>query len=366
VSNLAEARAAAQTLGFPLVVKPADRNGATGVTADIDTMAELDAAFGLARPLSRSGQVLVERFVPGDDHRLSVFGGKLFRASRLVIPSLVGDGQSSVAELIRADNVRRRKAVAAGDYLYELIVGERMVSLLRKQGLSLDARPPAGREFRLSTTSNIKTGGALEDVTGRIHSDNVAMAEVIARNFRMDAIGIDFITPDIGASWRDIACAIIEVNHNPGTSSGLALKIMRDRFPAGADGRIPSVLVAGGTEEMAQDVAQRLQARGKRVGWTSNNRTFLAGQARFGGEADLPKRILGLLLDSTCEALVVFCTQEDLVRFGLPHTRFDIALIAAEDLPANLERLIADNASTSVHQKSGDFLPLIDKLAGLD
>ncbi len=258
VTNIVEARGAALVLGYPLVVKPIDRNGAVGVTADIDTMSELEAAYVYAAERSPTGSVLIERFVAGDDHRLSVFDGKLFRASRLVMPLLVGDGQHSISELIEIDNVRRKEAIAGGAYLYLLSPDGRMIALLRKQGFALEDRPPAGRELRLSTTSNLKTGGAREDVTPLIHPDNIAMAEAVAGSFHLDAVGIDFITPDIGKSWRDVPCAIIEVNANPGTSEGLAVEVTLSRFPNGDDGRILSIMVVE-SPNLAATIARHLE-----------------------------------------------------------------------------------------------------------
>ena len=52
-------------------------------------------------------------------------------------------------------------------------------------------------------------------VTDRVHADNRGMAEAIARCFRLDTVGIDFLTADITKSWREVRCAVIEVNSSP-------------------------------------------------------------------------------------------------------------------------------------------------------
>ncbi len=349
VRNLAAVRRTAARLGAPLVVKPLDRNGAMGVSVGIENDAELERAFATASRLSQSGGVIVERFVPGDEYRLNVFGGKMLRVSRLVPASITGDGEHSIAEIIAEDNVRRREAKAAGDYVYELTIDDRMIALLRKQGFAPQDRPPQGKSLRLSGTSNLKTGGHREDVTDIVHSDNVAMAEAVAQNFHLDAAGVDFITPDITKSWTEIPCAIIEVNPNPGTGNDLALVVMRTKFPRAEDSRIPSILVVGGADKLADQISKHLSAGGKRVGRTNSTETFLAGQRRFAGNAELPARILGLLLDVTCEALAVSSTVLEIAKYGVPHTSYELAIIAQqEELTSEVHDLVMNNATKCI------------------
>lgn len=368
VVDLPAARRVAGQLGVPLVVKPVDRNGSTGVTVGIDTPQELEAAFLEAKRESNSGRILVERYVPGHDHRLTVFDGKLFRASKLVIAQVSGDGIHTIRQLIDTDNERRRKAAAAGDYLFELSLDQKMTALIRKQGFAPESVPPAGTAIRLAGTSNLKSGGHREDVTRFVHPENAAMAEAIARNLRLDAVGIDFITEDISKPWTEGRCAIIEVNANPGTSYEVADEAVAARFPDGKDGRIPSVLIVGGGRDLTTEIAARLARGDRRVGWTHDEETELAGGRRFLGAAELPARILGLLLDADCEALVVGCAPADIEKYGLPHTRFDLAIIAGpEAVPEPVSSLIEQNAMTclalrGIDGADGKLASLIDSL----
>ena len=96
----------ARAIGYPVVVKPVESGKGEGVTAHITTDDELVAAFALA---TRAGhrQVLVERHVKGDDHRLAVFGGRFAWAVRRSPPRVEGDGKTSIRELIEIENRRR-------------------------------------------------------------------------------------------------------------------------------------------------------------------------------------------------------------------------------------------------------------------
>jgi len=348
VENIAAARQAAGRIGVPVVIKPVDRNGSMGVTVGVETLPELETAFAEAKRLSDRGRVLVERFVPGDEHRLSVFGGTFFRASRLVIAHIVGDGARTIEALIAADNIRRRGAAAAGDYLFELVQDAKMLAVLKKQDLSPKDVPAAGRKVRLAGTSNLKSGGHREDVTKRIHPENVALAEAVARNFRLDAAGIDFITEDIARPWTETRCAIIEVNSNPGTSVELAAEVMDARFPHGDDGRIPSVLIVDGSQAQAETASRILAAKGSVVGCTTAEKTELGGHRRFVSAVDFPSRVSAMIADSTCDAFVAACTVSDIEKHGLPWAPYDLVVVAAQGISEEMGRLLAANAKRGV------------------
>jgi cyanophycin synthetase len=353
---LEAARNAAARLKPPLVVKPLDRNGSSGVTVGIDTRAELDEAVAEALRLSPAGKALVEKFVPGDEHRLSVFGGKFFRASRLDPAQIVCDGERSIAEIISDENAVRREILSNGDtFVHELNLDARMAALIRKQGFTPKDCPPAGQYIRLAGTSNLKSGGRRVEVTSDVHPENVAMAEAIARGSRMDAAGIDFITPDISKPWTEVPCAIIEVNSNLGTDDAMAAQTLRRRFGEGSDGTIPSLFVLGDGFELAHPIALKLSEDGICVGLTSNATTMLGGQMRFLGDAGLPQRIYGMLIDPACEVLVVQMTADVLRTFGLPHTRYDLAVVAPGcALDEGMRQVIAENAKAIIEAGAGD------------
>src|SRR4029079_9753198 len=70
------AAAVAKRLGFPCVVKPLDGNTGRGVHLDLRSEEAVRAAFHGALGQSRSGDVVVESYVAGNDYRCLVIGGK--------------------------------------------------------------------------------------------------------------------------------------------------------------------------------------------------------------------------------------------------------------------------------------------------
>ncbi|MBL8894967.1 MAG: hypothetical protein JNJ53_10225 [Rhizobiales bacterium] len=356
ISETAEmARNIAHRLGFPVVVKPSDRDKGVGITLAIDNDAELDAAFVHAKAQSRNGVVLVERHYHGDHHRLSVFGGKFKRATQIRAAHIIGDGIRTVEELIAAENATRTPADVAAGFVIKLKVDSDMIAFLAKQGYGLADRLPSGMKLQLRKTSNIATGGKLRDVSSHIHPDNVAMAETIARNFWLDGAGIDFVTPDISISWREIPCAVVEVNSPPGiTSDFLAEKCLSEKFPPGQNGRIPSVLIIAGDEALQSTVSDKLTATGLKVGRTDGKATYLDGERRHMGAADLPLRVMSLLLDPACGALVVSASATEIERHGIPHTRYDLAIMAAPDeIPQATRDLVAAQTNSVLDVGAG-------------
>lgn len=328
VQSADEARKAAAELGFPVVIKPADSGKGSGVTAGISNEAAVEAAFRAADRAS-PGKVLVEVHIPGEDHRLAVFSGRFAWAVRRSPPRITADGVLTVRELIAAENTRRRAAPNPDIAGTAIVVDADVEALLASQDLALDARPAAGTTVVLGRIANISRGGTLTDCSADIHPDNKAMAEAIARAFHLDATGIDFMTPDISRSWRDIPCGVLELNSTPGFSSdGRAEIILAAKFPPGSDGRLPSVLLVGASPAALAAVTAAVAASGRRAGWTDAQDTGIGAERRFTSPTSLPERVTALVLDPATEALVVSATADDLSTHGLPLDRFDLALVA--------------------------------------
>jgi cyanophycin synthetase len=341
VPDVEAARTLAAEIGFPVVLKPLDGSKGSGVTAHITSPAELDVAFALANQVS-PGHVIVERHVAGDDHRLTVIGGGLIWAARLSPARVTGDGKHTIVELIDAENQQRRRSPIADIASVQLVLDADMQACLAKQGLQAGDRPAAGTVVTLRSVANISRGGTLHDCTAQVHPDNRDMAEALARCFHLDAAGIDFMTPDISRSWREVDCAVIEINATPGFSSDeRAADVLQARFPPGCDGRIRTAVLIGADEQLFRQASEALQANGACLGVTDSRRTLLAGQLRFAQSATLADRVRGLLLDASCDALLIGMTPAEIEAQGFPLDRCSLALVSAgTELSGPLRQLL--------------------------
>lgn len=326
--DFSQAKSIAHQLNYPVVVKPVASGKGNGVSAFVVDDHDLALAFSKAALASQTG-VIIERHVVGNDHRIAVFGGKVAWVVARYPASVQGDGNSSIAQLIEIENQRRQKDPISKELgLIPIVVEPDMVQHLKKQGLSLDSKPSRNLTVKLRSIANISKGGSLADVTDVTHPDNIDMAVSLARCFRMDTLGVDFMTPDISRSWREMTCAVIEVNGMPGILfDDRAARILEATIEGSSNGRIPSVILIDAPPKISENIVQRLGDRHLCVGWVNEKTTQLNGRQRCQAYDPLHLRIGALLADSDCEAIVIESNAHQIQTTGLPLDQFDLAMV---------------------------------------
>src|SRR4029079_17983776 len=265
---------AALRIGFPCVVKPLDGNHRRGVHLDLRSEEAVRAAFHGARRESRSGDLVVESYVAGNDYGCLVIGGKVAAIAQRVPASVIGDGEHTIRDLVETANADPRRGIGHEKVLTRIKVDEAAEALVRDQGYGLDDVPPEGAFVKLALTGNMSTGGTSIDRTIEAHPDNVEIAETAAQIVGLDIAGIDFICPDIATHVRetggahvddqdtatpvrDTGGAIVEDNAAPGfrihthPTEGepqyVARPVIDGLFPPGSSARVP-VLAASRTD----------------------------------------------------------------------------------------------------------------------
>jgi D-alanine-D-alanine ligase-like ATP-grasp enzyme len=322
VNSVTAARRAAQRLGWPVVVKPADRERGEGVSVDVDAH-RLEAAFDEAMRCSRSKQVLVERQVDGTCHRLFIAGGRLLYAVKRLPMGVYGDAVHRVVELV-AFALEQQRLKPPWKRIPIRPVDDLARTAIAAAGLSESAVPAAGQFVPLRRIESTRWGGVDEDVTDVVHPENLRVAITAASLFGLDVAGIDLITPDIGQPWHDNGAIINEVNYAPllggGEISRRCIPEYLDRLLAG-DGRIPLEVFVGGAAAWQVGLArlQDLYARHPGVCITS------AVDTRAGDGARIPMSVQGLyqraralVLYPWVEALILVVQSDELLRTGLP------------------------------------------------
>jgi len=101
VSSPEAAVAAANRIGFPVVVKPDYGAEGVGISLDLSDDEAVSQGYRLAHEY---GRVIVERFVAGDHYRLTVIHGKVLSVVRQKPAHVVGDGRNTIARLVEAEN----------------------------------------------------------------------------------------------------------------------------------------------------------------------------------------------------------------------------------------------------------------------
>jgi cyanophycin synthetase len=311
-------------LGYPLVVKPVTGSKGTGVTSNIWSEDDLVRAFEHADKQTPR-QVVIEKHVEGFDHRLTVASGQLVGANLKKPPMVTGDGIHTIGQLISRENESRPAELKRQGLIKDIVVDEITTGVLNAQSMTLASIPEKGRIVRLRTNANLATGGSIESVLDRVHPDNARMAVDIARNLRLDVIGIDFITTDIARSWHEEG-AVIEVNCTPGVMNMTAEKVLMQHFPDDTRGRIRSSLYLSGDTDLS-DPRFGFDLGGRNIGYTNSYMTLLNGTDRKLEQGKLLKRCRALLLDPDCDEIIIVMSVDELLKKGLPLDRFDAGYV---------------------------------------
>lgn len=337
VRSEAGLRDAIDRIGYPLVVKPISGNHGRGITTDIRNWEDAAIALEAAKKVSRS--VIVEKFITGDDYRLLVIDYRLVAAARRTAAHVIGDGRSTVQQLIDEVNKDPRRGYGHEKVLTQIDVNDLTLGLLEEKGLTLDSVIPAGEKLKLKDTANLSTGGTAEDVTDYVHPYNIFMAERIARIIGLDICGIDIMTEDIGRPLPETGGAVLEVNAAPGfrmhlsPASGLprnvAGHVMDMLYPPGSTARIPIVAVTGtnGKTTTTRLIAHMAKMKGFKVGYTTTDGVYIQNRLLMAGDCTGPQSAEFVLKDPTVDFAVLECARGGLLRAGLGFKKCDIAIV---------------------------------------
>ncbi|MES3021059.1 MAG: cyanophycin synthetase [Pseudomonadota bacterium] len=383
-----DAWAAALEIGLPVVVKPKDGNQGKGVTVNVSTREQLAAGF-LAASEFRD-DILVERYLPGNDFRLLVIGNKLVAAARRDPPQVVGDGERTVRELVELVNLDPRRGNGHATSLTKIRFDDIALASLASQGYVAESVPPLGQRVILRNNANLSTGGAATDVTDDVHPAVAARAIAAAHMVGLDICGVDLVCDSVLKPIEELGGGIVEVNAAPGLRMHLSPSFGKGRpvgeaiigamFADGDDGRIPVVAVTGtnGKTTTVRLIAHLLTAGGLRTGMTNTDGVYIEGRRIDSGDCSGPRSARNVLLHPDVDAAVFETARGGMLREGLAFDRCQVAVVTnigagdhlglnyittVEDL-AVLKRVIVQNVADGGVAVLNATDPAVVKMAG--
>ncbi len=328
-------------VGFPLVIKPLDGNHGKGATVGVHSLEDARTAFEKAREYGR--WVIVEQQLTGSDFRALVVNNRLIAVAERVPAHVIGNGKSTVQELIDETNADPRRGYGHENVLTEIEVDGQTLRCVRHAGYELDSVLPEGEMLLLKTTANISTGGTAIDRTDELHPENVFLFERIARIIGLDVAGIDIIANNVSQPLHESGGGIIEVNAAPGfrmhlsPSEGIgrnvAEHVLDMLFPPGTEARIPIFAITGtnGKTTTTRLIAHILKGSGRTVGFTTTDGTYIQNQQIVQGDNTGPVSAQLVLKDPTVEVAVLETARGGIIRSGLGFDYCDIGVVTNID-----------------------------------
>ena len=325
--------------GFPIVIKPLDGNHGRGISIDVKNQQEAEEAYDLASAASKTRSVIVERYYKGSDHRILVINGKVAAVAERIPAHVVGNGRSTIEELIEITNRDPNRGEGHANVLTKITIDKTALNVLGKQGYELTSILPQGAIAYLRATANLSTGGIAVDRTDEIHPENVWIAQRVAKLIGLDIAGIDVVTEDIRKPLREVDGVIVEVNAAPGfrmhvaPSRGLprniAAPVIDMLFPPGTPSRVPILAITGtnGKTTTSRLISHICRQTGKVVGFTTTDGVYIDDYLVEKGDNTGPYSASMILKDPTVEIAVLETARGGILRSGLAFNQCDVGVV---------------------------------------
>lgn len=336
VKSAEQAWEVAQQIGLPVVVKPCDGNHGRGVSLDLRARQDIEAAYHLAQRKG-SGDVIVEQFIPGNEHRLLVVGRRVVAAARGEAAWVTGDGKCDIVELIDNQlNCDPRRGEGEDFPLNRVnpLEGAEIILELERQGFTAQSVPAAGQQVLIQRNGNVAF-----DVTDQVHPSIAAAASLAARMVGLDIAGVDMVLEDVTRPLSEQRGVVIEVNASPGLLAHLkpadgqprpiGQAIIGHLFGPDKDGRIPIVGVTGTrhTARISRLIAWLIHISGKHVGLACSEGFYL--DARQVSASDSANWEAGqrLLINRSVEAAVFENSSRMILSEGLAYDKCTVGVV---------------------------------------
>jgi cyanophycin synthetase len=334
VTSGEDAWAAAQEIGLPVVVKPQSGNKGRGVSIQLADRDAVLTAYAIAEKEFVASTVVVERCIPGRQHRVLVVGDKAVATSGGQPQTLQGDGVHTIVELVAIGNQDPLRGEDAAQPLSPFVLDGIALDLLKRQGLSEASVLPLGAFAVLRHNGDLTI-----DETDRLHAETAEQCVLAARSVGLDVAGIDLIAEDISLPLEPQGGAVIEVNSSPGLIMHLKPQVGSPRpvgeaiigqlFGPEQTGRVPLCAVSGtnGKTVVAALIAEILRASGRNVGAVSSQGLRVGERVLATGDRCNADSMRRALMNPYADAFVFEVSEPNVLDEGVIFDRCEVAVV---------------------------------------
>lgn len=371
VRTLSGALDAADIVGYPVAVKPVVGHKGIGVTANVQNGEELEHAFYRALkaiPESQPVDIIVEKSYQGADFRLLCVNGKFVAATERRPAWVIGDGYSTISELIAKENTKPERLDTPTSPMGKIQVDEAMEMFLDEQNLTMDSVIEADKTIYLRKVANLSAGGVSMDATSTVHPDNIILAQDVAQHFRLVCMGIDVIAGTLAESWKSGNFAIIEINAAPGIfmhlnpafgeSVDVPSFIIETFFKNAIDSRIPIITFNRISLKELEETIDHILL--KYPGWTIGavcRQGVFVNRSEKVMHKDYNTNVQSLLRNPKLDLLIAEYCEDILENDGMFYQGSNIIVL---DNPSATEKTLVRNAyeDATIVEKQGDNISI--------
>lgn len=336
VFNMVDLLREAELIGYPVVLKPQYGNKGKGVMLNLKNEKELIKAYTSLLKITKD--IIIEKYILGNDYRICVVNYKVVAASLRIAPFVIGDGRNNLKFLI---DMLNKDALRGEDHekpLTTIKFDQELYNCLCKQNLGLDYIPIKDEKIVLRENANLSTGGIAIDCTDDVCEENIDYCIRAAKTIGLDICGVDICVNNIGVPINEQNGIIMEVNAAPGIRMhhfpykgkkrdvGKAIvDMLYENMPL----NIPIVSVTGtnGKTTTTRMISYVLNKMGLTTGMTSTEGIYINDKCIHSGDDSGFNSARTLLLNKDIDVAVLETARGGLIKKGLAYDLADIAVI---------------------------------------
>jgi cyanophycin synthetase len=191
-------------LKYPVILKDATGSNSRGIFPFInDSQNTLKL---LEEQLLHYKSMIVQEMVTGKEYRFLVLDEKVIGALEMIPPRVVGDGVSTLVNLITEKQNHTKERTA---------LDEKLDQILKEQGITLESILPKNETALIKKSSCLAEGGETRDVTELVHTNIEKICVEASKVVGKHLVGIDVMCQDVSIDPEKQSFNILEINGKP-------------------------------------------------------------------------------------------------------------------------------------------------------
>lgn len=189
---------------YPIILKNAIGSNSRGIFPYVFDVKEALKILEKNLPLYKS--MIAQEMVFGKEYRVLVLGDKVIGALEMIHPRIIGDGVSTIREIIKEKRLTTDQKIK---------FDRALTKILKSQNVSLKTILPKRKVIYIKGHSCLAQGGETNDVTNLIHKDIKKICVKVSKVVGRYLAGVDIICDDISKKPTKKSFNILEINGKP-------------------------------------------------------------------------------------------------------------------------------------------------------